>query len=110
MAGVRRRDGDRRCHGARCSFPLRIIVRRDPIPLLFGEFDAVRRARCERIIHSSRDTGRIFCGRDAEVGMDADKLRRSLASRWDFVGSIDYAAHIEGAVSMSREMLGKLGA
>lgn len=42
--------------------------------------------------------------------MDADKLRRSLASRWDFVGSIDYAAHIEGAVSMSREMLGKLGA
>ncbi|KAI1134909.1 salicylate hydroxylase [Hypoxylon sp. FL0543] len=72
---------------------------------MFKAFDAVRRSRCERIIHSSRETGLIFCGQDEEIRLDVDKFRNSLASRWECIDAIDYQSHEDEALSYLREKL-----
>ncbi|KAI1392730.1 FAD/NAD(P)-binding domain-containing protein [Hypoxylon trugodes] len=75
------------------------------ISAAFKAFDAMRRVRCERIIHSSQGTGVIMCGRNEEVGLDVDKFRQSLFSRWDVIDAIDYDVHEQEALEKLRETL-----
>ncbi|OTA68363.1 salicylate hydroxylase [Hypoxylon sp. EC38] len=73
------------------------------IGAVFKAFDAVRRSRCERIIHSSRETGLIFCGQNEEIRLDVNKFRDSLASRWECIDAIDYQSHEEEALTYLKE-------
>ncbi|KAI0179362.1 salicylate hydroxylase [Hypoxylon sp. FL1284] len=82
----------------------RNILSPDGVESTFKAFDGVRRPRCERIIHSSRGTGEIFCGQDEQVGLDLDKFRQSLFSRWDLIDSIDYEAHEKEALEKLQEV------
>ncbi|KAI1352182.1 salicylate hydroxylase [Xylaria sp. FL0043] len=67
----------------------------------FRAYDEVRRPRCQQVIDSSRETGRIFCG---QSGLQADKLRGLLAPRWDFIFGLDMEAHKQDALAKMREI------
>ncbi|KAI0834446.1 FAD/NAD(P)-binding domain-containing protein [Hypoxylon sp. FL0890] len=75
------------------------------IGAVFKAFDAVRRSRCERIIHSSRETGMIFCGQNEDIRLDVNKFRDSLASRWECIDAIDYQSHEDEALTYLEEEL-----
>jgi hypothetical protein len=40
----------------------------------FKVFDIVRRPRCQAIIDSGRETSQVFCGKNPDTGLDADKI------------------------------------
>ncbi|KAI1284787.1 salicylate hydroxylase [Xylaria sp. FL0933] len=67
----------------------------------FRAYDEVRRPRCQQVIDSSRETGRILCG---QSGLQADKLRGLLAPRWDFIFGLDMEAHKQDALAKMREI------
>ncbi|KAI0024482.1 salicylate hydroxylase [Xylariomycetidae sp. FL0641] len=68
------------------------------ISLAFKAYDTLRRPRCQRIIDSSRETGMILCGQNADVGLNPEKLREALAPRWQFIMDLDMNAHKEEAL------------
>jgi salicylate hydroxylase len=78
----------------------------DDINAAFKAFDAVRRPRGQRVIDSSREAGRILCGRDEEAGLDPSRIRVKLANRLDFILGIDMEMHKKDALSKLREMQG----
>ena len=59
------------------------------IAAAFKAYDAVRRPRSQQVAASSRGTGMIFTGQDEAIGMDPDKLRKALESRWKFIHEVD---------------------
>ena len=65
-------------------------------------YDAVRRPRAQSIVHSSRLTGKIMTGQ--VVGVDADKMKEALASRWAFIHGFDLDKHRENALATFREL------
>lgn len=69
------------------------------IDAAFRAYDAVRRPRAQRIIDSSRETGLIMTGQDADAGLDPEKLRPVLKSRWDFIYGIDLVAYKKEALA-----------
>ncbi|KAF7525070.1 hypothetical protein G7054_g11196 [Neopestalotiopsis clavispora] len=73
---------------------------RSDIRAAFRAFDVIRRPRCQKIIDSSRGTGQIMCGQDAEVGLESSKIRDSLAHRWDIIVAIDLDRHREDALAL----------
>lgn len=73
------------------------------IDLAFRAFDAVRRPRAQRVIDSSRGTGRIMCGMDPEAGLDRDKLAAALGERWGFIFGLDMEAHKKDALNRFRD-------
>ncbi|PYH98987.1 FAD/NAD(P)-binding domain-containing protein [Aspergillus ellipticus CBS 707.79] len=71
-------------------------------------YDRVRRPRTQRIVESSRGTGRIACGLGEETGLDLGKLRGKLLPRWDFIVDFDNEKHRDEAVEMfEREVKGE---
>ncbi|KAI1209956.1 salicylate hydroxylase [Annulohypoxylon truncatum] len=70
------------------------------IPAAFKAYDEVRRPRCQRIIDSSRETARIFCGRNPKIGLNPDKLREVIRPRWNFILGLDVEAHKAEAVRL----------
>lgn len=79
----------------------------DEIDAVFMAFDGVRRDRCQQIIHSSKGTGQIFCGQNKEVGLNLDKFRQVLGSRWDCIDAIDHEIHMKDALCKLRDILTK---
>ncbi|KJZ71487.1 hypothetical protein HIM_09126 [Hirsutella minnesotensis 3608] len=79
----------------------------DEISTAFQVFDAIRRPRCQRVIDSSRAVGGMMCGQDAEIGLDPDKLRKTLPGQWGFIMSLNIEEHQMDAVRRYRETLGK---
>lgn len=69
----------------------------------FRAFDAVRRPRAQRIIDSSRETGQIMCGQNVDVGLNKDKIRQAVASKWSFILGLDMARHKKDAVQQMRQ-------
>lgn len=65
----------------------------------FRAYSEVRRDRCQRVIDSSRGTGRIFCGQDPEAGLEPDKMMGLLAPRWGFISGIDFDAYRKEALA-----------
>ncbi|KAI1821149.1 hypothetical protein F4861DRAFT_485660 [Xylaria intraflava] len=43
----------------------------------------MRQPRSQRIIDSSRETGMILCGLNADAGLSPEKVRQVLATKWD---------------------------
>jgi len=68
-------------------------------------YDAVRRLRTQRVVTSSRETGVIMCGSAPGIGLDPEKLRSSLASRWEFIHGLDVKEHKREAISALNELL-----
>ena len=66
----------------------------------FKAYDAVRRPRSQRVVASSKITGRIMCGREPRIGLDPQKIREALALRWGFIMSLDMKDHKTEALSM----------
>lgn len=57
--------------------------------IALGVYDEVRRPRTQRIVESSRDTGLILAGRGEATGLDLERLRGNVLSRWDFIIDFD---------------------
>lgn len=72
----------------------------------FRAFDALRRPRCQRIIDTGRDTGRLFCGQDEVAGLDAKKINESLGLAFARVGALDLESHKNDALETMRAFLG----
>ncbi|KAI0157096.1 hypothetical protein GGR52DRAFT_189773 [Hypoxylon sp. FL1284] len=58
------------------------------ISAVFKAFDAVRRPRCQRVIDTGRDSGRLFCGQ-----------------AFGHVGALDLESHKEDALTTTRTFL-----
>lgn len=84
---------------------LRKVKSADEIAAAFRAYDTVRRPRCQRVIDSSREMGRICCG--AEVGLDPDDLRAAMAGKWEFLFGLDFGEYKARAVGLMREELGR---
>ena len=76
------------------------IKTREQIEGALKAFDAIRRPRTQRIVESSRHTGRILSGLEEGVGLDPDKMRDALASRWDYIYDFDIREHGEQALAL----------
>ncbi|KAI0864615.1 salicylate hydroxylase [Xylaria cubensis] len=77
------------------------ITSREEIPAAFQAFDAIRRPRCQRLVDSSKETGRIMCGRsDAR---DSETLREALKGRWKFIYNLDVEMHKQEALQKLRD-------
>lgn len=63
-------------------------------------YDQVRRPRTQRIVESSYRMGRLRTGRDEEAGLDLDKNRRTLLTRWDFIIDFDNEASCNEALAL----------
>lgn len=79
------------------------ISTRADVGAAFKAFDAVRRPRCERVVHSSTETGRIMCGLTNDVGMNVDEMKKALESRWEFIHAFDMDNHKQEALEKLRE-------
>ncbi|RDA90086.1 hypothetical protein CP533_5562 [Ophiocordyceps camponoti-saundersi (nom. inval.)] len=83
------------------------VSRPDDLDAAFEAYDAVRRPRCQRVIESSRAVGQVFCGQDREIGLDADKMRETLPSRWEFLVSLNMDEHRMEALCKLKEMMAR---
>ncbi|TGJ82858.1 hypothetical protein E0Z10_g5905 [Xylaria hypoxylon] len=72
----------------------------EDIESAFRAYDWVRRPRCQQVIDSSRETGRILCG---QSGLQADNLRGLLAPRWNFIFGLDMEIHKQDALDKMRK-------
>jgi salicylate hydroxylase len=70
----------------------------------FAAFDAIRRPRCQRIIDSSRQTGRILTGQATELQLDPSKLGQGLSKQWDFIVGLDMEQHKKDALEKLRDL------
>lgn len=68
------------------------VTKPSDIHKAFKAYDSVRRLRAMKIVRSSKETGLIFTGQVDSIGMDPDRLRAALATRWDFIHNVDLAA------------------
>lgn len=68
-------------------------------------YDQVRRPRTQRIVESSRNTGLILLGLNADMGLDLHKLREGLLPRWDFIVDFDNEKHRDKAVEIMEQLL-----
>jgi len=70
----------------------------------FYAYDQVRRQRTQEILKSSKTTGQIFCGRGPGIGLDPEKLRESLAPRWNFIYGFNMKDHKKNALKIFAAM------
>lgn len=70
-------------------------------------YDQLRRPRTQRIVESSRETGKILAGRGFETGLDLEKLRDKLLPRWDFIIDFDNEKHRDEALELMEAELTK---
>lgn len=67
-------------------------------------YDLVRREHTQRIVRSSRETGIMRTGR-GEIGLDLQKQREHLLSRWDFIINFDNKRHCEEALEVMNNLI-----
>ncbi|KAI0010716.1 FAD/NAD(P)-binding domain-containing protein [Xylariaceae sp. FL0662B] len=75
------------------------------IAAAFRAFDALRRPRCQRVIDTGRETGRLFCGQDEATGLDPNKLNEALGRTFAHVGALNLESHKEDALKTMRAFL-----
>ena len=69
------------------------------IEAAFKAYDEVRRPRAQAIVDSSRLTGRIMTGLEAEMNTDPEKLAGALGARWGFIYDFDINQHWQEALA-----------
>ncbi|EGE85316.2 hypothetical protein BDDG_08261 [Blastomyces dermatitidis ATCC 18188] len=70
-------------------------------------YDQVRRPRTQRIVESSRNTGRIITGEGEEIGLDLENPRQGQLPRWDFIIDFDNVNARDESVEMMIAELAK---
>lgn len=73
--------------------------------LALQAYDAVRRPRTQRIVQSSRETGRILTG--AGPGGETERYVEqpgTLLCRWDFIIDMDVEGHVREAVELMERL------
>jgi salicylate hydroxylase len=70
----------------------------EEIESAFKVYDEIRRPRAQAIVDSSRLTGRIMTGLEAEVGLESEQLAGALGARWGFIYDFDVNKHREEAL------------
>lgn len=70
-------------------------------------YDQLRRPRTQRIVESSRETGKNLAGKGSETGLDLGKLREKLLPRWDFIIDFDNEKHRDEALELMEAELTK---
>ena len=70
-------------------------------------YDHIRRPRTQDIVRSSRGSGGIMTGRNPEVKLDPEALRKCMTTRWDFIVDFDVKKHRDQAIGMMKEELEK---
>lgn len=68
-------------------------------------YDAVRRARTQRVAESSRITGKLMTGQLVSVE-DPEGLREALEERWRFIHEFDLEEHRQKALETLQTRLG----
>ena len=63
-------------------------------------YDRIRRPRTQAVARSSRETGETMSGRNKEIGLDIEALKKTMSSRWDFIVDFDVEKHRDQAVEM----------
>ncbi|KAH8896283.1 salicylate hydroxylase [Thozetella sp. PMI_491] len=79
------------------------VTTRDDLGPALCAYDAIRRPRGQRVIDSSRGTGRIFCGQDELIGLDPQKFLGAVATRWTFITELDLGRHKEEARALMKK-------
>ena len=64
----------------------------------FQGYSQARMERAQRVIDSSRKTGRIMCLQDEARDKTPEEVLEMLKSRWDFIREIDIGAQCRDAV------------
>lgn len=72
-------------------------------------YDLVRRPRSQSVVASSKITGVMMCGSTPGIGLDPDKLRSGLSSRWDFIYQQDMKEHKDEAIRVMNSLLSAVG-
>lgn len=67
-------------------------------------YDQVRRPRCQRIIDSSKTTGKLMCGQGPAASADAATMRSLMGQRWDFIEDFDVTEEMDKAVARLNEL------
>jgi len=57
-------------------------------------------------VESSKIIGRILCGRGPGIDLDPEKLHEGLASRWDFIYTLDMKKHKNKALETFQTLEG----
>ncbi|OAA79155.1 salicylate hydroxylase [Akanthomyces lecanii RCEF 1005] len=74
------------------------------IALAFKVYDQLRRPRCQRIIDSSKATGKLMCGQGPAASADADTMRSLMGERWDFIKDFSISSEMEKSVAQLDEL------
>lgn len=75
------------------------------IPAALHAYDTVRRPRAQRVTSLSRGSSFIMTGRAPGIGVDAEKLKAALRSRWDYILLADVKKELEEAERLFAETL-----
>jgi salicylate hydroxylase len=76
---------------------LRNISSVEEINAAFISFDAVRRPRCQAVVDSSREAGRVFCGQNPDVGTSAERMGNSLGPLFAHIEELSLETHKQAA-------------
>ncbi|KAI0202319.1 FAD/NAD(P)-binding domain-containing protein [Astrocystis sublimbata] len=68
------------------------------IEAAFKAFDAVRRPRCQAVIDTSRATGQLLSGLDANIGLEAMGMAAKLDSLFGHIDDLDIEEHNQTAL------------
>lgn len=77
------------------------------LPLALQAYGETRMERAQKCIDLSREMGSIMCGQDPDVGLDPEKLRPAVGSRFYYVEDLDLEAYKQKALDKFRELQGK---
>jgi salicylate hydroxylase len=73
----------------------------DDLEPAFKAFDATRRPRTQRLVETSRQSGRIYAFQEPGIGDDVSKIQRALKNRHDWIWYED----LEGEVQAGKAMM-----
>ncbi|KAJ6781400.1 hypothetical protein PWT90_02237 [Aphanocladium album] len=76
----------------------------EDIAVAFQAYDQVRRPRDQRVIDSSKETGKLMCLQGPAASVDANGLLGLLGHRWDFISAFDIGDDMNKAVSLAKEL------
>lgn len=72
---------------------LAVVKAPEQLDAALRAYDQVQRPRTLFIVELSRITGQIMTGQGAGFGVDIEKVKEALASRWAFIDGFDIEKH-----------------
>lgn len=79
------------------------VESRADVAAAFQGYSQTRMKRAQRVIDSSRKTGRIMCLQDEARGKTPEEILEMMKPRWDFIRDIDIGAECRDAVRAAEQ-------